>query len=161
MKAYIRNKNRGVTLIEMLVALGVLAIVLSTAGPAMQNIAARSDIKQATDQVVQAFRTAKQAARVTNSSVTVSLTTGESDNSISFTIAAGAGMSLPALVLPAQISVSSDTTEFTFNSMGMIDGKDTISLASTLNSEHASTVVINNTMGHITASFAALGEEES
>ena len=161
MNAYTTNGNRGFTLIELFVALAVLAVLLSIAGPAMQHIAARSDIKQATDQVLQAFRTAKQAARVSNSSVTVNLTTGDSDNSISFAIVADTGMSLPVMTLPGKISVSGDTAVFTFNSMGMIDSTDTISLASTLDSQHASTIVINNTMGHVTDSFAALGGEGS
>ncbi len=169
MKQHSSKRNRGITLIELMISLGVMAILLALATPAMQDVGARSDIKEATDGVVRAFRVAKNAARLSSTNVAVTFTTNQSPNTITFAfvayldvnntnISANGLQKLPAIDLPAKISVSSDTTVFVFDSMGMIDATGTITLASTINSAHASTVVINNTMGYVTASYAALGE---
>ena len=167
MNAYMGKENRGVTLIEMMVALAVLAILLSFAGPVLRNTAARSDIKEATDLVVQAFRVTKSAARVTNSSVRMALVTDGVNPVINFTflntddLVSADGMRLPPIRLPQKISVGGDTLEFTFDSMGMIDATDTITLASTINSDHASSVEVVNEMGFVTASIDPLGDDES
>ncbi len=168
MRGPARQGNRGFTLIELIIALAVLAIMLAIAVPSMQNVMARSDIKEATDVVTQAFRSAKQTARISNFSVTVTLTTNGSANNISFLFPDGTNMAesgrvLPPIQLPEKISVSGDTVVFTYSPMGMISATGTIpatiTLVSTLNNEHASTVVINSTMGYITASYASLGGE--
>jgi len=162
MKEQVWKGNRGFTLIELVIALAVLAIMLALAAPSMRNIAARADIKEATDVVVQALRSAKHSARLSNCSVTVTLTTNGSANNISFLFPDGSntaenGLSLLPIELPEKISVSAATTTFTYNPMGMINATGTITLASTLNNQQASTIVINNTMGYVTASYASMG----
>jgi len=170
-----RTKVSGFTVIEMFVALAVLAIVLGVAMPSMANAAAKADMESATDQVAQAFRIAKNAARLNNTSVTVTLTDSESgDNTISFAFANGAvdgdgtayadnegkaqrRMALPVIRLPARIAVSGDSTEYTFNPMGMVDGTGTIVLVSTADEQYSSTVAINTLMGHVIAQYDAIG----
>jgi prepilin-type N-terminal cleavage/methylation domain-containing protein len=167
MNVYQTGENRGFTIIEMMIALGVLAILLTVVGPALQNTAARSDLKEATDLVTQAFRITKSAARITNSSVRMELVTDGANPVINFKflntddIISADGMRLPPIQLPKDISVGGDTLEFTFDPMGIIDATDTITLASTINSDHASSVEVVNNMGHVSASIDRLGEEES
>ena len=170
-----RKKVSGFTVIEMFIALAVLAILLAVALPSMENVAAKADMKAATDQVAQAFRTAKEAARLTNSSVTVTLTTsGTGNNTVSFAFANGTvdadgtafannegnaqkRMALPVIKLPANVAVSADTSVFTYNPMGMVDATGTIALASTADDKYSSTVAINTLMGHVIAQYDAIG----
>jgi prepilin-type N-terminal cleavage/methylation domain-containing protein len=171
MNAVSRKKASGFTVIEMFIALAVLAIVLAVALPSLENTAAKADMKAATDQVAQAFRTAKNAARLTSTRVTVTFTDNESgDNTISFAFANGTvdgegtayadnegnaqrRMALPVIRLPAQIAVSGDQTEFTYDPLGMVDAMGTIALASTVEEQYASTVAITSTMGHVVAQY--------
>ncbi len=168
MKGHTWKWNRGVTLIELVIAMAILAIMLALAAPSLQKIAARAEIKDATDIVAQAFRTAKHSARVNNSSVTLTLTTNGSANGISFIFRnapdpvdepwiSDSGTRLPDVQLPEKISVSGATAAFTYSPMGLINATGTITLVSTRDAQFASTVVVNNTMGYITASYASLG----
>lgn len=150
--------KQGFTLIEMMVALAVLAILVVFGSPALENSGARSDMKKATDQVAQAFREAKNAARANNSAVTVTLTTNETANSISFlfsngTDTADSGQTLPTIVLPERVTVETATPEFTFDSLGMVNTTGSIALISAANADFASTVAINTLMGHVTSSY--------
>ena len=162
-----RKKVSGFTVIEMFIALAVLAILVAVALPSMENVAAKADMKAATDEVAQAFRTAKNAARLTNSSVTVTFTTNESgNNTISFAFANNGGaaaadnegnaqrrMELPVIKLPANVAVDADTAVFTYNSMGMVNATGTIALASTADDKYSSTVAINTLMGHVVTQY--------
>ena len=164
MNTHVRKSHLGVTLIELLVALSVLAILLAFASPALRNTGARADIKQATDQVAQAFRTAKNTARINNSNVTLTLTTNGSANTISLVIvncsvadeAANRCQQPLPVQLPNQVSVTAATSVFTYNPLGMIDATGTIALASTVNSDFASSVAVNTLMGHVTASYNSM-----
>jgi prepilin-type N-terminal cleavage/methylation domain-containing protein len=169
MNIFLRKRYQGFTIIEMMVALSVLAILLAFATPALQNSAARSDIKQATDQVAQAFARAKNAARINNSGVKLTLSTNESNNTITFEFLdapdadkpniAASGESLPDVRLPGKISVTAAISEFNYNPMGMIDATGTVTLASTTNPDFSSTVAVNTLLGHVTANIN-YGEEE-
>lgn len=169
-----RKKVSGFTVIEMFIALAVLAILVAVALPSMENVAAKADMKAATDQVAQAFRTAKEAARLTNSSVTVTLSTSGSANTVRFAFANGtvdaAGtafannegnaqrrMALPVIKLPVNVAVDADTSVFTYNPMGMVNATGTIALASTTDDKYSSTVAINTLMGHVVTQYDAIG----
>lgn len=172
-----RKRISGFTVIEMFVALAVLAILLGVALPSIENVVAKADMKAATDQVAQAFRAAKNAARLTNSSVTVTLTTsGSGNNTISFVFANGTvdasgtaladnegnaqrRMALPVITLPARISVSGNTSTFTYDPLGMIDATGTIAITSIADNQYASTVSINTIMGHIVTQYEHLGDQ--
>jgi prepilin-type N-terminal cleavage/methylation domain-containing protein len=162
-----RNKISGFTVIEMFIALAVLAILVTVALPSMENVAAKADMKAATDQVAQAFRTAKNAARLTNTSVRVTFTTNAlGNNTISFGFknngwldsADDEGnlqrrMTLPVIRLPARIAVNGNTV-FTYDALGMVNPTpSTIELVSTANSDYASTVTIDTRMGHVVAQY--------
>lgn len=152
---------RGVTLIELVVSLAVMAVALAFTAPAMKGVAARADVKVAAENVSQAFRVAKNTARATGRPVTVTISKDTSGNSITFTDDGGnafvrtdaSGISLPAISLPDKISVTAAKVAFKFDSMGMIVGfqqKSTIVLTSTVLSSHVMTVSIVNRMGYVT-----------
>ena len=174
MKSFNIRKNHGVTLIELMISMSAISILLTFAGVSMQDATARSEIKAATAEVVHAFRTAKNAARLTNSGVTteIRLARDESGYIISFAFDAHQrqggeanislnGLELVDIELSKKISVSADTMSYRFDSLGMINKTGTISLVSTIDNEQTSTVVINNTMGYVTASYTSLSEETS
>jgi type IV fimbrial biogenesis protein FimT len=165
MKEFNQPKAKGVTLIELLVALSVLAILVAFASPSLQDTAAKASMREATEQVALALRTAKNSARINNASVTVTLTTDEANNTISFAFpndsnTADSGQTLPQVILPPDITVSSDTPAFVFSPLGMVNTTGSISLASTENEEFSSTVAINSLMGHVTAHYDSGDDEE-
>jgi len=159
----------------MFMALAALAIVFAVALPSLENTAAKADMNAATEQVAQAFRTAKNAARLTSTRVTVTLTAnGSGDNTISFAFANGtvdgegtayadnegnaqSRMALPVIRLPAQIAVNGETV-FTYDALGMVDTTGSIALVSTADSDYASTVTINTLMGHVVAQYEHPGD---
>lgn len=157
----VSTRSRGFTLIEMMVALAALAIVVVFATPVLQNAAARSDMQEATDQVAQAFLQAKNAARINNSKVRLTLTTNEMANRITFEFANGSSISdsgqmLPVVVLPETVSVITETPEFVFSGLGVVNTTGTIALVSTARSGLSSTVAINTLMGRATSSIDSL-----
>lgn len=157
----VSTRSRGFTLIEMMVALAALAIVVVFATPVLQNNAARSDMKEATDQIAQAFLQAKNAARINNSNVRLTLTTNEMGNRVTFAFDNGSSISdsgqmLPAVVLPETVSVITETPEFVFSRLGVVNTTGSIALVSTARSELSSTVAINTLMGHAITSFDSL-----
>jgi len=163
-----KHIQKGFTVVEMLVAISVIAILLAFAGPTLTNSGANSDIKQATDQVAQAFRAAKMTARVTNTTVFIILNT--SDNRICFAasnidcetdtnLILDGSPPLAPIVLPTNVTVGGDTTSFSFNAMGQISTLDIITLTSDTSSHYASSVAIDSGMGHVTTTCCTAQEE--
>lgn len=162
--------HHGFTVIEMLLVLSAFTIFLAFAVPSFHNSSARAEMKEATDQVAQAFRTAKNVARLTNSTVTMTLTTNRpGDNSISFVFddtgtnnididiegSTGKKMTLPGIVLPARVALMGDTSVFSYDALGMVNTTGTITLASTSIPHYTSTVVVNDLMGRVIVDYAA------
>jgi len=145
----------GVTMVEVLIVIVIIGIMMALAAPSMRAVAARSEIKTATDNVVQAIRMAKNKARVTNRPVTVTFTTGDTGNSISFQFPGQETMALatPNIDLPANITVEAAPATFQFGPMGTIVGfnqASSIILTSTLKSSETATIKIVNSMGYVT-----------
>jgi len=152
---------RGMTMVEVIIVIAIIGILMVFAAPSMRDAAARSDLKTGTDNVIQALRMAKNKARVTNRPVTVTFTTGTSDNTISFQFPGQSDMALatPNIDLPANITVAASPAVFQFDPMGTIVGfsqSSSITLTSTLQSSETETINIVNAMGYVT-----VGDTES
>jgi len=153
--------SRGMTMVEVIIVIVIIGIMMAFAAPSMRAVAVRSDLKAATDNVIQAVRMAKNRARVTNRPVTVTFTTSNTHNTISFQFPGAGTMALatPNIDLPANITVEAEPAVFQFDPMGTIVGftqSSSITLTSTLNSSETETVNIINAMGYVT-----VGDTES
>ncbi len=151
----------GVTMVEVMIVIVIIGIMMAFAAPSMRGVAARSDLKTATDNVIQALRMAKNRARVTNRPVTVTFSTSTTHNSISFQFPGEDAMALatPNIDLPANITVEASPATFQFDPMGTITGfsqASSITLTSTLKSSETETINIVNAMGYVT-----VGETET
>lgn len=148
-----------------MIVVSILALGLVLATPSLESVFARAATKSATDDVAQAFRIAKNTARVTNIPVTLTFTTLDSGNSVVFTFPGGAavinnGRTMPEIFLPDKITVTAEPEVFTFSPMGMIVGfseASTVSLTSTIDSSHTATISIVNELGQFTVSGRGSG----
>jgi len=174
MKKFNRKHNRGFSLVELMIGFAVGAILLTLAGTSMQNVSARSEIKATTGEIVQALRSAKHAARLTNTSVTteIKLSGDGSNYVITFAFAdhlagnenvnqAKNGFRLENIELSDRILISADKLAYKFDPMGMVDSTGVISLVSTVDSDYESSVIINNTLGYVTSSYNTSTEDAS
>ena len=174
MKQFNRKYCSGISLAEIMIGIAVGAILLTMAGMSMKNSSARTEIEATTDVVVQAFRSAKQAAVLANTSVTAEIKLAD-DNSgyiITFAFAdhqdgdenvnqAKNGLRLVDIELSDRILVSSNYLVYTFDPLGMVDKSGIITLVSTLDSDYESMVVVNSTIEYVTSSFSNAMEKAS
>lgn len=107
-----RNLQKGVTLIELMTVIGIVAIMAYTGIPYFKDMMVSSDLSTANRTLVQSLQKAKNIARAENTIVRVSI----SNNVI--TLTPGNASNAQTLKMPSSINVSSDVT-FSFNSMGL------------------------------------------
>ena len=174
MKQFNRKNNQGISLVELMIGFAVGAILLALAGTSVQNISARSEIRADTNEIVQALRSAKHAARLANTSVTTEIRLAD-DNSryiITFAFAdhedgdgnvnqAKNGVRLVDIELSDRVLVNSDSLVYKFDSLGMVDRTGVITLVSTVDSEYEATVIISDTKGYVTSSYRTSNKETS
>jgi prepilin-type N-terminal cleavage/methylation domain-containing protein len=167
MKQCNRNSNRGITLIEMMIGVSVVAIMLTLAGTYMRNTGARAQVEASTAEVVLALRSARHAARFSKASIRIEIKLADdySNYVITFAVAdqqdgdnklnlANIGLGLADIELPDSILISSDNMVFTFDSDGRVDTTGIITLMSTIDSDYESTVVVNDTAELVTISYS-------
>lgn len=139
---------KGLTLVEILIGIGVLALFLSFALPSGSSAAARAEVQATTETVKQAIDAARQVARLTESPVAVNLVTAGPDQArmIRFTRVGQAGDapdSLQDYRIPEAIRLSSDSDSFVFDHRGLVRVPGNIQLASRDFEDISSTVAVN------------------
>ncbi len=144
----------GFTLLELMVTLAVLAVSAYLAAPSIVAMYAKTEIKSAQQDVVQALRKAKQYAKSLNTSVTVTFTQNATDNKISFVFPNGSnqlpdGTRMSDIVLPGQVTVSGANASYKFNSLGIVDNTGAIKLTSSRDSNKFKTVTVLNLIGQL------------
>ncbi len=150
-----KNKQYGMTLIELLLALGIAAILVVMAVPTVTHAFARSNVRAATENVVQALRLAKNTARAASTTVTVTFTANQGSNTITFAFPDGSNIlagsiTLEPVQLPTRITlVADDNTTFQFDSMGMVDNLGALIVTSTLNTSFTRTITVVNSLGRV------------
>jgi len=157
---------KGVSAIELMMVLAIMVIAVTLAAPALQAVAVRAEIKATADEITQAIRLARNTARVSSQPVTLTVSTGDSDNSISFAFSNGTdtsadGIRLPAIALPDNISITATQAAILFDPMGIIVNfgeTSSIVLTSTSDSSAVLTVSIVNKLGYITIAEGITGE---
>jgi len=157
MNVILPKSSKGLSLIEVLVLLALLAVLLAFADPMLRDNSARSSVKEATVQVALALHNARNSARSSNSPVTVLISTNPSHNTLLFEYPKGGSSgtvpSLPPVTLPAGISVSSDTAAVTFDPPGTVSTGGSIRLTSSSDTDFYATVMLKSPSGRVKTSY--------
>ena len=134
-------RARGITLVEILLAVSVLIILVAFALPSAGTATARADLKAALENLDYSVGTARNVARLTESSISMSIEppSGAEAQSIAFSGAgrtSGKGLpDIPEYRLPESIRIVSDRERFVFDSRGMVERPGRILLVSRADDE--------------------------
>ena len=136
-----KNHCQGITLIEILVILGFLAILASFAVPSISTATARADMRAASENLQYSIQSARNTARMTESKVTMNILEEEQEEQgvrgqrITFSVSE---QGLKALGqaglqddrLPVDIKLVSDYSSFEFDGRGIVENPGVITLVS-------------------------------
>jgi type II secretory pathway pseudopilin PulG len=143
------TRARGITLVEILLVISVLAIITAFALPAADTAAARAELKAAAENLEYSVGTARNVARLTESSISVDIepSTGNEPQTISFSYPGQnpgkRGPDIQSYRLPEGIELISDLDRFVFDPRGMVEQPGKIQLVSRADREINSALDIN------------------
>jgi len=144
-----KTRSRGITLIEILIALGVLVVFLSFATPALQGASAKTELRAATENLEFSVHSARTMARQLETDVVMQLHNDESlqRHSVSFSFPSGhAGLNSSSVLQDFQFSpgirLVSDTPSVHFDSRGIPELPAQILLVSSQDDEINHTILI-------------------
>ena len=137
MQTLSKNRYWGVTLVEILLILSLLAIIASLAVPSMSGATAKAEMRAASENMQFSIRSAKNTARMTESTVNMILSEGAGEQAqlITFSVSRSGLKALgqPGLQenrLPMNIKLVSDYSSYEFDSRGMVQNPGMITLVS-------------------------------
>jgi len=142
-------RARGITLVEILLALSVLIILVAFALPAAGTASARADLKAALENLDYSVGTARNVARLTESSISITIEppSGTETQVIRFSqVGEASGKQLPDIPeyrLPESVQVVSDQERYVFNARGLVESPGRILLVSRADDEITSTLDID------------------
>jgi type IV fimbrial biogenesis protein FimU len=138
--------SKGITLIEILLALGLLVILLSFAMPSVSGAASKAEMRAAAENVQYSLQIARKTARMTEASVSMHISPEgkEPGRAFSFSSTGGADgngrLQIPDFILPADIQLVSDFESYLFNERGLVENPGRILLVSALDESVTSTI---------------------
>ena len=127
---------RGITLIEILMVLALLAILLSFAMPSASGTFSKAEMKSTLENVQYSLQVARKTARMTETSVSMNISPSGQDATQTITFSApgksGANSKLHIqdFSLPADIMLISDQESFIFDERGLVENPGRILLVS-------------------------------
>lgn len=127
------QRNRGVTIVELLLVISVLAILISFAVPGIDRATARAEMKAATEHVQYSIDTARQLARMTESSVSLHADPAQGFATQRIRLSGpqlGESMGTQEYHLPKTIRLMPDRTVFTFDEHGLVRNPGSLVLLS-------------------------------
>jgi len=131
----LKERNKGITLIEILIALGVLVLLVSFAAPSITGANTTMQMRAAAENVEHSIDTARKTARMTEAPVTMHVLTDEIDGQqrITFTLSSKAQKRLsqpniPEFRLDQSLAFQSDYDSFEFDGRGMVTNPGTLTL---------------------------------
>jgi len=143
-----KNKIKGITLIEILLVLGLLTILLSFAMPSVSGAVSKAEMKATLENVQYSVQTARKIARITETPVfmTISPPGQETTQSITFGSPGKSGASNKLQIqdfnLPTDIALITDHDSFVFDERGLVEEPGRILLVSTVDESITSTIDI-------------------
>ena len=144
-----RPPARGITLVEILMILSLLAILVAFALPSASSATARSELKAAAENVQYSVETARNVARMTESAVSLDL--GSSADAEVRTIRfshpgqrmQGRAPAIQEYRLPEGIRLPSDHDQYVFDSRGLVEKPGSIQLVSLADDSISTTLQVD------------------
>jgi len=131
----LKERNKGITLIEILIALGVLVLLVSFAAPSITGANTSMQMRAAAENVEHSIDTARNTARMTEAPVTMHILTNEFDGQhrITFTLSNQAQKRLsqpniPEFRLDQSLAFQSEYDSFEFDERGLVTTPGTLTL---------------------------------
>lgn len=133
-KALSRTAEAGVTLIELMVVVGIIAIAAALAVPGVTTWIARSQLKEALIELHSNLNLARTTAMNRNTTITATLAMVNNRVTVTFTdpsatsancLANPATCALPIQTMPGQVAGFGGTSQVQFNSLGLRVGGGT------------------------------------
>lgn len=141
------NKQIGVTIVELLVAIAVVAILASIAVPNMGGMLATNRLNDAQENIMQVLKSAHANAVAKGTFVTVTITSASRTLSTSY---GNGGTAPPNLVLNSDVAIAADDT-LIFSPNGTVDAAGTVTLSSVNHTSLPSRGISITVTGLITA----------
>lgn len=138
-----RSRSRGITLVEILLVLSLLAIILSFAIPSMGGAVARAELTAAVENVEYSIERARNLARMKETEVTVGIEQRAGDKARTLDITQGGGSAgIPEYRLPEDIDLVADQPAFVFDDRGLVRDPGTITLVSRVDDEVSAIITV-------------------
>ena len=138
-------RERGITLVEVLLVISLLLIVLSSAIPSMSGATTRADMIAAVENVEFSIKSVRNTALVHETGYAVEFKSyaGEQAQVISFRrVKPGPGAGIPEYRLSEDIELVADQASFVVNESGLVENPGTITLLSKIDETVSATVEI-------------------
>ncbi len=140
--------SRGITLVEVLIVISVLAIILSFAIPSASGAAARAELRAATENLEYSISAARNVARITESPVTLHISASGDQSAQIVSLAQadagsrGAHPDMQPYPIPDSVDVLPDRPLFLFDRRGLVDRTGQIRLVSKLDPDLSATLEV-------------------
>jgi len=144
-----KNRIKGITLIEILLVLGLLTILLSFAVPSVSGAVSKAEMKSTSENIQYSLQVARRTARMTETGVSmhISPTGQEMIQTITYSSPGKDGASnhlqIQDFMLPPDIVLISDRDSFLFDERGLVEVPGRILLVSRVDESVTSTIDID------------------
>lgn len=128
--------SKGITLIEILIVLGVLAVLMSFTMPSVSKAAIKAEVSAAVENMQFSLQMARTVSRASESALVmhISPALGDVAQTISFTSPDGERAYQPLQIqdftMPANIVLVSESDSFVFDGSGQVQNPGRVSLVS-------------------------------
>lgn len=130
------TRCRGITLVEILLVIGLVVLLAGFALPSFGTATARAEMKAALENLEYSIGTARNVARLTDSSISLNIVEGPDATKQKITFSQSArgtvkrGPEIPDYLLPEGIELVSEQRHFIFDGRGLVDQPGRIVLVS-------------------------------
>lgn len=144
-----KSKIKGITLIEILLVLGLLAILASFAVPSVSGAVGKAEMKSALENIQYSLQTARRTARMTETEVSMHISPAEQEITQTITFwsprkgGASNKLQIQDFTLPPDIVLISDQDSFSFDERGLVEEPGRILLVSKVDESITSTIDID------------------
>ena len=135
-------RSRGISVLEILIALGLLVVIISFASPSLSSVTAKAELQAAVRNTEFSIRAARQTARMLETDVIMQLHTDRKlkQHYISYTLPQKAerqdtGHAIQDFQYPAGIRVVSEKEFLHFDSRGVLERPVKLMLVSTVDDD--------------------------